>query len=89
MLTLLGLFYALKLRNRIYCMFIFTFFVQMFLKRFFFAHCPIEYEQFANRPICFIDGTLTLLIKVDQGVMVMKEYSTLPKFPKLEPPHQM
>ena len=37
----------------------------------------------------FIFDVLTLLVKVDAEVTVMKRYSTFPKAPGLEPHHQI
>ena len=44
-----GIFYALRLRNQIHCLFIFTFFVSLFLKSFFFLFC----SQFCGIQIIF------------------------------------
>ena len=57
--TLLGLFYSSRLENHIHCMFIFTFFMQLFLKSFFFALGHIGNKWFINKSIWPIDGTLT------------------------------
>ena len=56
----LQLSHASKLGNHIHRMFIFTFFVELFLKSFFFvSYGPIKYDSFLNRSIWPIDGTLT------------------------------
>ena len=77
--------YALKLGNRVYWTFIFPF----FFKEFFFTHRPLEYELFFSRSI---DGNLTdTLIPGLSGPRSNCEerYSTLSKYPGLEPHHQM
>ena len=53
-----GLFYTKRLGNHVHCMFIFVFFVQLFLKRFF-EHHSIEYKWFLKRSIWSKDRTLT------------------------------
>ena len=78
MSTSLELFYVKGLGNHIDYMLIFSFFfvvicesfilisfyfiLSYFIYFFFFAHGPIEYEQFLNRCIWPIDGTLTSTI---------------------------
>ena len=56
----LGLFHAKKLRNCIYCIFMFPFFVWLFLKSLleFFAHGTIKYE-YLNRTVWLLDGSPT------------------------------
>ena len=56
----LGLFYNLRIENQIYCMFIFTSFVSLFLKSFFFI-CTGSYwiQIILNRFIWLMDGNPT------------------------------
>ena len=55
-----------------------------------FSHSPIEYDSFLNGSFRTIDGTLTGITTPGQsnlGIMVLKEYSTLPRLPGLEIHH--
>ena len=55
--TWLGLFYAKRLENRVYCLLILIFLCSRFLRGFCFALDPIKYEWFPNRFIWQINRT--------------------------------
>ena len=83
--TYIGIFYAERLRWSVCSQFIFSFLIKLFFN-IFLAHGLIQYELFLNSSIWPTDGILTDIpnVRVELGVIAMKEYSSLPRCSELK-----